>query len=113
MAFVTSSESDRLTIGTRCNVPLRFFRHVIFRSIDDLLHHPEVVSGGRADLRGKSGRFLVDSIARGASSTEELASQRVEVGKTASLIERVTSCLKSHREPSTPTRSFKPPPTAR
>lgn len=77
------------------HVPLRFLRHVIFRSIYDLLHHPEVVSGGRADLRSKGGSFLVDSIARCASSTEELASQRVEVGKTASLKERVTSCLKS------------------
>ena len=72
---------------TSLHVPLQFFRNVIFHSIDDLLHRPEVLSGGRANLRSKGGHFLVDSIARCASSTEELASHHVELGKTASLRE--------------------------
>ena len=66
-------------------VPLRFLRDIIFRSTDDLSHHPEVVGGGRADLRSKGGRFLVNGISRCTRSTEEFASQRVELGITAGL----------------------------
>jgi hypothetical protein len=72
------------------NVPLRFLRNILLRSIDDLLHHPYVVSGGRADFRGKDRGFLIYGIARSTSSSEEFASQRIELEITAGLSELVS-----------------------
>lgn len=66
-------------------IPLRFLRDIIFRAIDNLLHHPEIVSSNRADFRGESRCLLVYGIARSASSSEEFASKGVQLGTTAGL----------------------------
>ena len=93
---------------------LCFLRNIIFRSVDDFLHHPKEVGGDRAHLRKQGQMLPCRWHACCTSGTEEFASYRVEIGMTTGLGSGVSWHLESmsDEKSSTLTSLFKLPPTA-